>query len=181
MPPPLRRAAAPDVTCPPPAGPDLAFIAALYASTRAEEVASTGWPAEFQCAFLAQQHQAQHNHYQAHYPDAEWLVIEAGGEASGRLYLDERAEDLHLIDISLVPERRGGGIGTAIMADLLDWAGARGKTMTLFVEPPNPARRLYERLGFTAEGEQGVYEMMIWRPEPAHAGSLPHPDASQDP
>jgi len=164
MPPPLGRAAAFDVTYRPLAEPDLPFVAALYASTRAEEVASTGWPEAFQRAFLAQQHQAQHDHYQAHYPGAEWLIIEAGGEAIGRLYLDERGDDLHLIDISLAPERRGGGIGTAIMADLLGWAGARGKTMTLYVEPPNPARRLYERLGFAAEGEAGVYQMMVWRP-----------------
>jgi len=165
MPPPLRRAAAFDVTFRPMAEADLPFIAALYASTRAEEVASTGWPEEMQRAFLAQQNQAQHDHYQAHYPDAEWLVIEAAGAPIGRLYLDDRAGDLHLIDISLIPGRLGGGIGTAIMADLLGWAGERGKTMTLYVEPPNPARRLYERLGFTPEGEAGVYEMMVWRPK----------------
>ena len=165
MPPPLRRAAGYDVSYRAMAEADLPFIAALYASTRAEEVAQTGWPEEFQRAFLAQQHQAQHDHYQAHFPDAEWLVVEAAGEAIGRLYLDDRDGDLHLIDISLAPERRGGGIGTAIMADLLDWAGARGKTMTLYVEPPNPARRLYERLGFASEGEAGVYQMMVWRAE----------------
>lgn len=144
---------------------DLPFIAALYASTRAEEVAATQWPEELQQAFLAQQHQAQHNHYQAHYPTALWLVVETAGDPIGRLYLDEREGDLHLIDISLVPARRGGGIGTAIMEDLVEWARARGMTMTLYVEPPNPARRLYERLGFIAEGEAGIYEMMVWRPE----------------
>lgn len=163
MPPPLRRAAAFDVSYRPMAEADLPFIAALYASTRAEEVAATGWPEELQRAFLAQQHQAQHDHYQAHYPGAEWLVVEAAGEAIGRLYLDDREGDLHLIDISLSPARRGAGIGTAIMEDLLGWAGERGKSMTLYVEPPNPARRLYERFGFTAEGEAGVYQMMVWR------------------
>jgi GNAT superfamily N-acetyltransferase len=163
MGPPIRRAAAFDVIYRPLAKPDLPFIAALYASTRAEEVAATAWPEELQQAFLAQQHQAQHNHYQAHYPTALWLIVEAAGEPIGRLYLDEREGDLHLIDISLVPGRRGAGIGAAIMEDLLDWARTRGMTMTLYVEPPNPARRLYERLGFTAEGEAGIYEMMVWR------------------
>jgi GNAT superfamily N-acetyltransferase len=164
MNPPIRRAAAFDVSYRPLAEPDLPFIGALYASTRAEEVAATAWPEEMQRAFLDHQFQAQHNHYQGHYPTAQWLIVEAAGAPIGRLYLDDRDGDLHLIDISLVPERRGGGIGTAIMADLLDWARAGGKTMTLYVEPPNPARRLYERLGFTAEGEAGVYEMMVWRP-----------------
>lgn len=165
MAPPIRRAAAFDVTYRPLAKADLPFVAALYASTRAEEVAATGWSEEMQQAFLDHQFQAQHNHYQGHYPTAAWLVVEAGGEPIGRLYLDDREGDLHLIDISLVPGRRGGGIGTAIMEDLLDWARTRGKTMTLYVEPPNPARRLYERFGFATEGEAGVYEMMVWRPE----------------
>ena len=146
---------------------DLPFIAALYASTRAEEVAATQWPEEMQQAFLAQQHQAQHHHYQAHFPKAEWLIVEAAGEPVGRLYLDERNDDLHLIDISLIPERRGGGIGTAILGDLIDQARGLGKTVSLFVEPPNPARRLYERFGFTPdpEHETAVYELMVWRPE----------------
>lgn len=164
MAPPIRRAAAFDVTYRPMAEADLPFIAALYASTRAEEVASTQWPEEMQHAFLAQQHQAQHHHYQAHYPKAEWLIVEAAGAPIGRLYLDERDDDLHLIDISLIPERRGGGIGTAILEDMLDQARGLGKTITLYVEPPNPARRLYLRFGFSSEGETGVYEQMVWRP-----------------
>jgi ribosomal protein S18 acetylase RimI-like enzyme len=164
MAPPIRRAAAFDVTYRPMAEEDLPFIAALFASTRAEEVAQTGWPEAMQRAFLAQQHQAQHHHYQAHFPDAEWLVVEAAGAPIGRLYLDERDDDLHLIDISLVPERRGAGIGTAILRDLLDQARALGKTITLYVEAPNPARRLYQRFGFNPEGEAGVYELMVWRP-----------------
>lgn len=166
MSPPVRRAAAFDVTYRPMAEDDLPFVAALYASTRAEEVAQTGWSEEMQRAFLAQQHLAQHHHYQAHFPKAEWLIVEAAGEPIGRLYLDERDDDLHLIDISLTPERRGGGIGTAILEDLLDQARGLGKSVTLFVEPPNPARRLYDRFGFTAdpERETAVYELMVWRP-----------------
>lgn len=164
MSPPIRRAAAFDVTYRPLAAADLPFVAALYAATRAEEVAQTGWSGEMQRAFLEQQHLAQHHHYQAHFPGAEWLIVEAAGEPIGRLYLDERDDDLHLIDISLIPARRGAGIGTAILEDMLDQARALGKSVTLYVEPPNPARRLYERFGFAAEGEAGVYELMVWRP-----------------
>ena len=65
---------------------DLPFVAALYASTRREELAGTGWPEELQAAFLAQQHEAQHNFYRATYGAAEWLIIEQGGEPIGRLY-----------------------------------------------------------------------------------------------
>ena len=121
MHPPIRRAAAFDVSYRPLAEADLPFIAALYASTRAEEVAATGWPEEMQRASWTQQIQAQHNHYQGHYPTAEWLIVEAAGSRSaGSISTTATATppDRHLA----LPERRGGGIGTAIMADLLDWA-----------------------------------------------------------
>ena len=66
---------------------DLPFVEALYASTRAAEMALTGWPPEQQRAFLAQQHRAQHHHYRAYHAGAEWLIIERDGAPIGRLYL----------------------------------------------------------------------------------------------
>ncbi|HWT11377.1 MAG TPA: GNAT family N-acetyltransferase [Allosphingosinicella sp.] len=136
---------------------DLPFIAALYASTRADEVAATGWPVPLQQAFLAQQHRAQHQHYRARHPCAEWLIVERGGEAIGRLYLEEREADLHVIDISLLPDSRGQGIGGAILRDIIAAAGRAGKAVAMHVEARNPARRLYDRLGFTVVEDKGLY------------------------
>lgn len=164
MPPPIEAAAAFGIAYRPMTDEDLAFVAALYASTRAEEVASTGWPPEMQQAFLDQQHRAQHQHYRGAYPEGEWLIIERGGQAVGRLYLAEVGADINLIDISLLAEARGAGLGGAIMADLRDHAAARGKGIELYVEKFNPARRLYLRLGFAAVEEAGVYDRMVWRP-----------------
>ena len=62
MPPPLRAAAEFGLSYRPMDDGDLPFVAELYASTRREEVAQTGWPAEMQEAFLRQQHEAQHSH-----------------------------------------------------------------------------------------------------------------------
>jgi ribosomal protein S18 acetylase RimI-like enzyme len=163
MPPPLRAAAGLGIAYRPMAEEDLPFVAALFASTRADEVAQTGWPPEMQRAFLAQQHHAQHVHYQAHYPAAEWLIIEQEGEPVGRLYLDQSAGRHHVIDISLLPELRGRGVGGAIMADVLDAARAAGQSVSIHVERHNPARRLYDRLGFTQLEDQGVYLLLEWR------------------
>lgn len=164
MPPPLKAAAAFGIGYRPMSDEDLPFVAALFASTRAEEVAASGWPPEMQRAFLEQQHRAQHLHYRNVYPDGEWLIIERGGAPIGRLYLNESADELHLIDISLLPEERGGGLGGAIMADLMADAGARARPIGLYVEKFNPARRLYLRLGFEAIEDTGVHERMIWQP-----------------
>jgi len=164
MPPPIEAAAAFGIAYRPMTDEDLPFVAALFASTRAEEVAASGWPPEMQRAFLDQQHRAQHQHYRNVYPDAEWLIVERAGDAIGRLYLDESDAELLLMDISLLPGQRGGGLGGAILADLLALAAGKGKPVSLHVEKFNPARRLYQRFGFTVMEDQGIYDRMEWRP-----------------
>jgi len=164
MPPPLRHAAHLDLSYRPLASEDYGFTEALYLSTRAEELALSGWPEAQRRQFLMQQHRAQHLHYQRHYPDAEWLVVERTGTPVGRLYIEEWRDQFRIIDISLMPAARGGGIGTAILRDTLDWAKARAKSASIHVEKGNPARALYERLGFTLVEDKGVYDLMEWSP-----------------
>lgn len=160
MPPPIGAAAAFGISYRAETGDDGPFLAALYASTRAEELAAFGWPPEMQSAFLGQQHEAQHRHYRAAYAVGEWLIVLQDGVAVGRLYLEPREGTLHLIDISLVPERRGTGLGGAILADLIAGARTMGKAVSLQVEKSNRARRLYERLGFRTTADNGLYDWM---------------------
>lgn len=160
MPPPVRAAAAFGIAYRPEGAADLPFVAALYASTRAEEMDAAGWPAALRAAFLDQQHRAQHGHYRSVYPDAEWLIVEQAGVPVGRLYLDAGADALHLIDISLLPEQRGAGLGGALLADLIDHAEALGLPVTLQVAAVNRARHLYGRLGFLERGENGPRLLM---------------------
>ena len=160
MPPPLRAAAGHGISYRGMTDSDLPFVAELFASTRREEVAVTGWSPEVQEAFLRQQHEAQHAHYSLHRGNSEWLIIARGAEPIGRLYWREDAGNLHVTDISLVPQERGRGIGGAILRDLLALAHDKGKGVTVYVEKFNPARRLYERLGFAAIENDGVYDLM---------------------
>jgi GNAT superfamily N-acetyltransferase len=163
VPPPLKAAARLGLAYRPACDADLSFLALVYASTRLEEVAQTGWPLEAQRQFLANQFDAQHRHYRQHYPNAEWLVIERGGADAGRLYIEEWADQIRLIDIALLPDQRGGGAGSAILCDLMDLAAGAQKPLTIHVEKNNPAMRLYLRLGFVAIDEHGVYDLMEWR------------------
>ena len=139
---------------------DLPFVAELYASTRREELAVTGWPREVQEAFLFEQHEKQHSHYRLHFPHAEWLIIERGGEAVGRLYLREDQDALHILDISLLPGHRRQGVGEAILRDVQSQARQQGRAVTIHVEKNNPARSLYFRLGFEVSADRGVYDLM---------------------
>ena len=144
---------------------DQSFVASLYASTRASEFAALNWPEAALTAFLDQQHRAQQRHFRAVFPDGEWLIVEQSGQRIGRLYLNETGDHLHLVDIILRPESRGTGIGTAIVADLIDQAHRAGKPVRLSVDKTNlGAARLYRRLGFDAIDDQGMRETMICRP-----------------
>lgn len=162
MPPPVAAAAAFAISYRRMTDEDLPFVAALYTTTRAEEVAATGWPEQLQAAFLEQQHRAQHHHYHAVYPDAEWLLVEQSGVPIGRLYLAEQDGMLLIVDIALLPAARGAGLGTAILTDLL---ALETRPVQLHVEPMNPARRLYERLGFVQMEEQAMRLRMVRQPE----------------
>jgi ribosomal protein S18 acetylase RimI-like enzyme len=143
---------------------DMPFLSALYASTRADELSMTGWPETTKALFVVQQFAAQHGDYLRNYPGMERRIVERGGVAIGRVYVDVVSDEYHLIDIALMPVARGQGIGGAILADLLAYAGAAQKPVKLSVIADNPARRLYERLGFATTETGALYNMMKWVP-----------------
>jgi ribosomal protein S18 acetylase RimI-like enzyme len=141
---------------------DQEFLFHLYASTRAQEMALAPWDAAQTESFLRSQFHLQAAHYHRYYPEAAFLVIQGGGQPIGRLYVDRRPDEIHILDIALVPERRGEGIGTALLKELLSEAEESGKVVILYVEQFNPAHRLYLRLGFQPVKDEGVYWMMQW-------------------
>ena len=153
---------------------DEAWQFTIYASTRADELARTGWPPE-QCeAFARQQHHAQQQHYARHFPGSVChLILVQGDEVAGRLWVDERPDRLHILDIALLPAWRGQGLGTRCLQVLAEQAEASRRALGIQVEIHNPARRLYERLGFVADGQShGLYQAMF---RPAGARH-PHPE-----
>lgn len=143
---------------------DLPFLYRVYASTRADELAQVDWSAEQKSAFLRMQFEAQRAYYEEQFPAADFRTIVVDGQPGGRLYVDRRPDEIRIIDIALLPEHRGSGIGTALMREILDEARARGTPVRIHVEQLNPALRLYQRLGFYRVETQGVYILMEWSP-----------------
>lgn len=146
---------------------DEPFLFELYGTTRDEERRVAQWePAAWE-AFLRQQFRAQRDHARLRYPAAlEQIVCRQDGEgdAIGRLYVDRAGEAIHVIDIALLPQQRGRGIGTALIGALQREAGAQGRAVTLFVSVMNPAaRRFYDRLAFAPIDQGGVYTLLAWR------------------
>lgn len=143
---------------------DLPFLFTLYASTRVEELALVDWSSDQKAAFLRMQFEAQHRYYHQQYPDADFLVVQQEDIDIGRIYLHRRTDELRLIDIALIPEARNMGLGNKLLKDLLDEAQMSALPVRIHVESFNPAMRLYLRLGFQPIEDQGVYQLMEWRP-----------------
>jgi ribosomal protein S18 acetylase RimI-like enzyme len=143
---------------------DADFLLAVYGSTRVEELALTGWSAAEKDAFVRMQFNAQTVGYRAQSPAAEHVVILVDGAPAGRAIIDRSGPALRVVDMALLPEHRGRGIGTALMRDLQAEAGASGRPIQLHVEIFNRALAWYQRLGFLAVGQQGIHVAMVWRP-----------------
>jgi ribosomal protein S18 acetylase RimI-like enzyme len=139
---------------------DRAFLVELYGSTREAELAQVDWPTGAREAFVEQQFTAQDAHYRANYPGATLDVIEVDGARAGRLYVHRGPSDIRIMDIALAPEFRGRGIGSALLRSLMEEADSSGRKLSIHVEVNNPARSLYDRLGFEPAGEHGVYVLM---------------------
>ena len=143
---------------------DQELLYRIYASTRTEELAAVPWTHEEKERFLRFQFDAQHKYYIEHFPRAAFDLVLLDGEPIGRLYIDRREDEIRLIDIALLPEHRGSGLGGEIMRSVLAEGESSGLLVRIHVEEKNPAMRLYLRLGFEKIEKQGVYHLMEWTP-----------------
>ena len=149
-----------NVTLRPITDADMDFLHRLYATTREDELKQVDWTDEQKAAFVSHQFHAQHQYWHENYTDTSWDLILGDGEPIGRLYVARWPDDIRIVDIALMPEHRGGGVGTRLLRDVLAEGDATGRKVSIHVEIYNPARRLYERLGFVQAGDRGVYLLM---------------------
>jgi ribosomal protein S18 acetylase RimI-like enzyme len=150
----LRRAGAEDAE----------LLLRVYRATRAEELAVVPWTDAEREAFLRQQFTAQDAYWRQLRPRTRRYVVEVGGRGAGRLYVDRTAQEIRIVDIALLPEFRGAGVGTALLRGVLAEGEAAGLPVTIHVERGNRARRLYGRLGFERVADAGAYDRYERRP-----------------
>lgn len=144
---------------------DLDFLYSVSASTRQDEFRLLPWDDAAKENLLQLQFAAQHQHYQQYYADAGFDLILLEEQPIGRLYVQRRDDEIWIIDIALLPEHRGAGIGRRIIQALLAEAAAAGTPVRLHVQRNSPALRLYHHLGFRLISDTGVYCLMEWLPQ----------------
>lgn len=121
------------------------------------------WDDEQRKSFLTMQFVAQHSHYREQFPEASYSVILRDDSAVGRFYILREEREIRILDITVLPEYRNGGVGTTLLRDLLNEAEQSGKRVLIYVETFNPSLRLFERLGFKSIAEEGLNFLLEWR------------------
>lgn len=146
---------------------DREFLLHIYTSTRAEELAAVPWSDAQKAAFIAQQFHAQSVDYHAKYPDASFQLLLLRDLPIGRLYVHRDPAQIHILDIAILPEHRGQGLGSLLLRALIDEARPAHKNIHIYVEKFNRAQHLYRRLGFHEIEDTGVYWQMRWPAAPS--------------
>lgn len=144
---------------------DIPFMLTLYASTRESELAMTNFSQQEKLDFVEQQFHAQYTHYNKHYCSEFFNIVELDEVPVGRLFVDYWEKEIRIVDIVLAPEHRNSGLGSYLLNELFQQAKETGKPVTIHVEHNNPAKRLYERLGFVLKTQTNeIYLLMQWMP-----------------
>jgi ribosomal protein S18 acetylase RimI-like enzyme len=150
---------------------DNEFLLHVYASTRQEEMAKWGWCVVQQSAFIRMQYDVRKRSYATAYPSAEFSLVLVDGVPAGSMIVFRGSSEIRLLDIALLPEFRGRGIGEELIRRLISEAARSKSPVRLSVLRGNRAARLYERLGFVAKSGDQMYSQMECFRTPSLGGS----------
>ena len=129
------------------------FLWWLHCATMRPYVEKTwGWDEQWQA-----------QHFRDRFDPATGEIIEGDGVPIGCISVERQKDRVFLSVIKIAPEYQSRGIGTKLVRALLNEADSRGVPVELQVLKVNPARRLYERLGFAVVGETETHYLMRWR------------------
>lgn len=142
---------------------DLPFLQRLYSTTRFD-IARLAISAEEKTKLYNHQFHAQHVHYQRYFSDANFFIVLEGEIRIGRLYVLDGSDEIRVVDISIVEEHRGNGVGTKLMMEIMNRARQKSLPVRLRVEPDNPALQWYLKLGFSKIADEQVNWHMEWAP-----------------
>jgi ribosomal protein S18 acetylase RimI-like enzyme len=129
---------------------DAEFLFQLLRATMREYVEQTwSWDEKWQRA-----------HFQERFDPAKNQIVVLDDLDIGVIAAERREDEVFLGSLYILPEYQRRGIGTLLIKSVLDGAFREGLPVRLRVLKVNPARRLYERLGFLVVEEADTHYVM---------------------
>ncbi len=118
-------------------------------------------------SLIDMQYRGRNMTYAQVFPAAEDSILclrnDAGSEVPvGRILVNKPPGCWRIVDIAVLATLRGRGLGAFAVKNCINEATAAGARLELRVTPGNPARLLYERLGFIVVSEDAMDVEMAW-------------------
>ncbi|MEH6822478.1 MAG: GNAT family N-acetyltransferase [Motiliproteus sp.] len=144
---------------------DEPFVFRVFAATHGLQFHQACLPEPMIRQLLEQQYRGQQSQFRAHYPDADYDLVLSAGIPIGYIYTNYGPASIALIDIALLPERRGQGTGTQVVRKLIEQSNAYGKPIDAHVAKGGRAWGLWQQLGFKEVADYGVHLVIVRRPD----------------
>ncbi|MDH3582759.1 MAG: GNAT family N-acetyltransferase [Phycisphaerae bacterium] len=102
----------------------------------------------------------QRERFRTRFAPEKFEIVVVEGQNVGAVSVERRPTELFLSEIQIQPAFQRRRLGTAIIQDLIHEAGRQALPVGLQVLKINPARGLYDRLGFAVTGETDTHYLM---------------------
>src|SRR5207245_6048427 len=111
------------------------------------------------------QFRAQDSYYREQFPNSEYKLMLLDEERVGRIIMFRDKSEIRILDITVLPQYRNAGIGTALIRKEMNDGAKSGLAVEIYVENTNPSLRLFERLGFSVIKEDGFNLLLQFLPK----------------
>ena len=151
-----------EITLRPITDDDREFLLRVYEASRETELSAVQWDAGLKRTFMEHQFDAQDAHYRKHYAGATFDIVLYGGEPCGRLLVHRGDSQFAIMDLTVLPDYRGRGIGGEMVHRIVGEAGDSGRSVRVFLETFNPHQAFFQKRGFAVVEDDGVSRRYEW-------------------
>jgi RimJ/RimL family protein N-acetyltransferase len=161
------------VTLRPETPQDEAFLFALFRDTALPELALMPVDDATKEALVRMQFASQSQTYRAQFPAARFDIVEQHGTSIGRIVVDDGEPAGCIVDFALVPGSRSKGLGTAILAAVMQhFVRLRRPARCKVLMSNAPSLRMCQRVGFQQIEVIPPFLQLEWQP-PVSADNAP--------
>ena len=133
------------------------FLFRLFIESRPDLALISGLDEHQKSSIIYQQFIMEEQQLRIIYPEADFNIVMIDSEPIGRLFVYHGEKTDRIIEIALLENYRGIGIGTKLMSTVIEEAMKYEKSITLQVGWFNEkAYKFYEKLGFKIVENKGV-------------------------